>query len=70
VRFQVLTAASMKMTAFCDIAPCSLGEADPRFRRAYCLHHQGDEYRFDKAVHTHTHITNYHFINERRLNLT
>jgi hypothetical protein len=24
VRFQVLTAASMKMPVFCDVAPCSL----------------------------------------------
>jgi hypothetical protein len=30
------------MTAFWDIAPCSL-EADWYFRNAYCLHHQGDE---------------------------
>jgi hypothetical protein len=30
VRFQVLTAASMKMTAFFNIAPCSL-EVDQRF---------------------------------------
>jgi hypothetical protein len=28
VRFQVLTADSMKTTAFWDIAPCSLGEID------------------------------------------
>jgi hypothetical protein len=36
VRFQVLTAASTKMTAFWDIAPCSLVEVDRRFRREYC----------------------------------
>jgi hypothetical protein len=42
LRFQVLTAVSMKITAFWDIAPCSLG-ADQRIRDAYCLHHQGDE---------------------------
>jgi hypothetical protein len=34
VRFQVLTAVSMKMTAFWDIAPSSLVEADRRFRGA------------------------------------
>jgi hypothetical protein len=39
VRFQVLTATSVKMRAFWDIAPCSLG-VYRRFRRAFCLHHQ------------------------------
>jgi hypothetical protein len=42
MRFQVLTAASIKMTAFRDIALCSIVEADRRFRGAYCFHHQGD----------------------------
>jgi hypothetical protein len=32
VRFQVLAAASMKMIAFWDIAPCSFVEVDRRFR--------------------------------------
>jgi hypothetical protein len=32
----------MKMTAFWDIAPCSLVEVDRRSRDAYCLHHEGD----------------------------
>jgi hypothetical protein len=32
------------MVAFWDIAPCSLFEADWRFRDVYCLHHQGDEF--------------------------
>jgi hypothetical protein len=35
----------MKMTAFWDIAPCSLIEVDRHFRGAYCLHHQGDDIR-------------------------
>jgi hypothetical protein len=35
--FQVLTAASVKMTVFWDVAPCSLGEVYRRFRGAYCL---------------------------------
>jgi hypothetical protein len=35
-------AASMKMTAFWDVAPCSILELDRRFRCAYCLYHQGD----------------------------
>jgi hypothetical protein len=42
VRFQVLTAASMKIRAFWDVAPCSLVGVDRRFRGAYCLHHQGE----------------------------
>jgi hypothetical protein len=35
VRFQIFTAASMKMTTFWDIAPCSLVEIDRRFSGAY-----------------------------------
>jgi hypothetical protein len=31
------------MAAFWDIAPCSVVEVDRRFKRAYCLPHQGDE---------------------------
>jgi hypothetical protein len=42
VRFQVLTAMSMKMTVFWDIAPCSLVEINLYFRGTYCLHHQSD----------------------------
>jgi hypothetical protein len=42
VTFQVIVMASMKMTAFWDIALCSL-ELDQHFRAAYFLHHQGDE---------------------------
>jgi hypothetical protein len=40
-RFQVLTAASMKMAVSWDVAPCSLVEVYRRFRDAGCLHHQG-----------------------------
>jgi hypothetical protein len=32
MRFQILTATSKKMTAFWDIAPCSLVDVDRRFR--------------------------------------
>jgi hypothetical protein len=39
--FHVLTAVSMKMTAFLDMVPCSLTEVNQHFRGAYCLHHQG-----------------------------
>jgi hypothetical protein len=42
VLIQVLTAASMKMTVFWDLAPCSLVEDYRRFRSACCFHHQGD----------------------------
>jgi hypothetical protein len=42
VRFQVLTAASVKMAVFCVLAPCSLPGVYRRFSHACCLHHQGD----------------------------
>jgi hypothetical protein len=42
VRFQVLTAADMKMAVFWVVAPCSLVEVYRRFRGACCRHHQGD----------------------------
>jgi ribosomal protein S12 len=43
VRFQILTAASVKFRAVWDVAPCSHVEVDRRFRGVYCLHHQGSE---------------------------
>jgi hypothetical protein len=43
VRFQVVTAASMKFRVLWDVVPCSLIVVDRRFRGVYCLHHQGDE---------------------------
>jgi hypothetical protein len=43
VRFQVLTAASMKFRfVFWDVLPCKI-IVDRRFRGTCCLHHQGDE---------------------------
>jgi hypothetical protein len=39
VSFQALTAASMKMTVFWDVASCSLIEIRRRIRDAYCLRH-------------------------------
>jgi hypothetical protein len=42
VRFQVLTAAGMKMDVLWFVAPCSLVEVRRRFRSAYCFHHQTD----------------------------
>jgi hypothetical protein len=54
VRFQVLTAASMKVRVLWDVAPCSRVEVDRCFIGAYCFHHQG--YLFIapmmEAVHT------------------
>jgi hypothetical protein len=43
LRYQVLMAVSTKVTAFCDIAPCSFVEIDRRFRGAYYSHHQGTD---------------------------
>jgi hypothetical protein len=31
------------MTVFWDVAPCSLGEIDRRFKGLYRFSHQGDE---------------------------
>jgi hypothetical protein len=41
VTFQFIRVVSVKMSAFWDRAPCSVIEADRRFRGVYCLHHQG-----------------------------
>jgi hypothetical protein len=40
VRFQVLTASSIKVTVFWDLASCSLIEINRSSRSAYCIHHQ------------------------------
>jgi hypothetical protein len=40
VRYQILTAASVKISVFWDVAPCSLAEVYRCFRGACCLHHQ------------------------------
>jgi hypothetical protein len=37
-----LSFSSLALEAFCDIAPCGIAEVHRRFRRAYCIHHQGD----------------------------
>jgi hypothetical protein len=58
VRFQVLTAARMRMTVFRDVAPCSLVEIDRRFRGAYCLHN----HRPDEAVSTSETSANFYEI--------
>jgi hypothetical protein len=51
VRFQVLTAASMKIAVFWVVVPCSLVEVYRRFRGACCLQHQGDRTQ-DSHLHT------------------
>jgi hypothetical protein len=43
MRFQVLTAASMKIAVFWGIVPCSLVEIGRHFVHSHCLHHQGDD---------------------------
>jgi hypothetical protein len=40
MRFQVLTAASMKLKIFWDVLPCSSLNFDRRFRGTCCIHHQ------------------------------
>jgi hypothetical protein len=42
VRFEILTAASLKFRVPWDVAPCSHVKVDRRFRDAYFLH-DGDE---------------------------
>jgi hypothetical protein len=42
VRFHVLTVTSMKMTAFWDVALCSLIKVHQCFKGAYYFHHQDD----------------------------
>jgi hypothetical protein len=42
MRFQILTAASMKMTVFWGVLQCSLADVYRRFKGACCLHYQGD----------------------------
>jgi hypothetical protein len=43
VRFQVLTAVSMKVAVFWPVVQCSLVEVYRRFRGPCCPHHQGDD---------------------------
>jgi hypothetical protein len=51
VRFQVLTAASMKIRVFWDIPPCSLVGLDRRFRGAYFPHPQGRHPEDEESMH-------------------
>jgi hypothetical protein len=49
VGFEVLTAVSTKVAVFWVVAPCSLIEANQRFRGPCCLHH----YRPDDGDSNH-----------------
>jgi hypothetical protein len=42
-RDEFLTAASMNMAVFWDVAPCSLVGTDRRFKGAYCLLRQSND---------------------------
>jgi hypothetical protein len=44
VGFQVLTATSIMLAVFWEVAPCGLVDTDRCFRDACCLHHQGGEW--------------------------
>jgi hypothetical protein len=50
VRFEVLTATSMEMAVFWDVAPCSLVDTGRRLREAYCLQHQGEDDKGSKLL--------------------
>jgi hypothetical protein len=52
VRFLVVTAASMNVAVFWDIAPYSPVDTDQRFRDVYHGHHQGDKEKMLGAVRT------------------
>jgi hypothetical protein len=43
MRFLLVTADSMTLTALWGTAPCSLVEVGWRFRGAYCVNYQGDD---------------------------
>jgi hypothetical protein len=47
------TLARLNITAFWDIAPCSLVDVDLRFKGAYCVRHQGVHHCPDDGGSTH-----------------
>jgi hypothetical protein len=53
VRFQLLTAVSVKFRVFRDVAPCSHVEVDRRFTGEYCPHHQAMNSLPDDGDSTH-----------------
>jgi hypothetical protein len=59
VRFQVLTAASMKFRiVFWDVLPCKI-IVDRRFIGTYCLHHQGSNLMMEAVRTSETSVDNY-----------
>jgi hypothetical protein len=60
VRFKVLTAASMKLRVFWDVAPCNHVEVDRLFRGVYCLRHRPDD-----GVHTSETTVNFNVTTRR-----
>jgi hypothetical protein len=58
-RFQVLTAASMRMAVFWAVAPCSLVEVYRPFRGACCLHHQGDRPEHSAYISSYSVLNNF-----------
>jgi hypothetical protein len=50
VRFQVLTAASIKFRGLWNVLPCSQVGVDRRFRGVCCLHHQGDDWGLHEKI--------------------
>jgi hypothetical protein len=44
VRFQILTATSMNIAVFWNVATCILVDIYRRFRRSFCLRHQGEDH--------------------------
>jgi hypothetical protein len=63
VRFQVLTAGSMKFRILWDVLPCSQVDVDRRFRGAYCLHHQRDAARTSETS-VYIYLTTWQYIPE------
>jgi hypothetical protein len=64
LRFQVLTAASMKFRVFWDVLPCSEVDVDRCFRGKYCLHHLGDEAVCTSETSVNIYLTTRQYIPE------
>jgi hypothetical protein len=56
MRFQALTAESIKVIAPWNTARCSLAEVHLCLRGAYCLHHQGYESLTDLMMERKYHV--------------
>jgi hypothetical protein len=58
---------SRRRAAFWDNAPCSVMEVGRRFRGAYCLHHQGDEWLTMEAASTSETSVNFYQTTRRNI---